>query len=113
MRTIATSLFGLALLSAAPAPQTRVSDTSPAAPYQASPSIEPGEQVCRDRIHEVREANGKPLLQRDAEVTGEGLLIAAVDQRIDGCSVMVMHNDTSDIRPLPKASDRVQLLPAN
>jgi len=61
----------------------------------------PGERVCSDRIQEVRDERGLPRLDRDPAKPGEDLLIAAVDMRIGGCSVMVMRNDTSDIRPLP------------
>jgi len=75
----------------------------------------PGEAVCRDRIEEVRNGRGLPKLDRKAASPDDGLLIAAVDKRIDGCSVMVMRNDTSDIRPLPTAPDgppSVQRIPS-
>jgi hypothetical protein len=39
------------------------------------------------------------------------LLIAAVDHRIDGCSVMVMRDDTSDVRTLPEPREH-RLMPA-
>jgi len=80
---------------------------------QAPPG--PGEAVCRDRIEEVRNGRGLPKLDRKAASPDDGLLIAAVDKRIDGCSVMVMRNDTSDIRPLPTAPDgppSVQRIPS-
>ena len=60
-----------------------------------------GRIPCRDTIHTVREERGLPRLQRDTASPDEPLLIAAVDHRINGCSVMVMRNDTSDVRPLP------------
>jgi hypothetical protein len=66
--------------------------------------------VCRDRIQEVRRELGKPALDRDA-APQDPLFIAAVDKRIDGCSVMVMRNDTSDIRPLPAPQEH-RLMPA-
>jgi hypothetical protein len=66
--------------------------------------------VCRDRIQEVRRELGKPALQRDP-APEDGLLIAAVDKRVGGCSVLVMRNDTSDIRPLPEAGEH-RLMPA-
>jgi hypothetical protein len=66
--------------------------------------------VCRDRILEVRREFGKPALERDA-AQQDPLLIAAVDKRIGGCSVLVMRNDTSDIRPLP-APQKHRLMPA-
>ena len=56
---------------------------------------------CRDKIEHVRQENGQPPLRRETAYPDEPLLIAAVDHRIDGCSVMVMRQDTSDVRPLP------------
>ena len=68
---------------------------------------------CRDRIELVREERGLPKLERDSASPDEALLIAAVDKRVDGCSVMVMRHDTSDIRPLPEFEDGPsQLMPA-
>src|SRR5690606_15089807 len=72
-----------------------------------------GTAVCRDRVEEIRDERGLPKLDRDPADPGEDLLIAAVDMRIGGCSVMVMRNDTSDIRPLPAPDGppRVQRIP--
>jgi len=56
---------------------------------------------CRDRIHAVREERGLPRLQRDTASPEEPLFIAAVDKRILGCSVLVMRENLSDVRPLP------------
>ena len=68
---------------------------------------------CRDRIELVREERGLPKLERDSASPDEALLIAAVDKRVDGCSVMVMRHDTSDIRPLPEFKEGpAQLRPA-
>ena len=85
---------------------------------QARPSIRelqtppgPSERVCRDRIQQVRDDRGLPRLDRDNARPDEGLLIAAVDKRIDGCSVLVMRNDTSDIRPLPEQGE-ARMMPA-
>lgn len=83
-------LIALVLTTAASAQQT--------VPVQAPPDA--ATQVCRDRIQQVRREFGQLALDRDASPQ-EPLLIAAVDKRIGGCSVMVMRNDTSDIRPLP------------
>ena len=74
-------------------------------PLQAlsQPPQAPGSRVpCRDTIHEVREARGLP---GEAAAPEPGQLIAAVDHRINGCSVMVMRDDTSDVRPLPAMPD--------
>lgn len=72
-----------------------------------------GVQVCRDRIHQAREERGLPSLDRGTASADEALLIAAVDRRIDGCSVMVMRNNLSDVRPLPttEGEPRVQSIP--
>lgn len=95
--------------AAAPVPQ----DMRPAMrELQAPPG--PGERVCRDRIQEVREERGLPALDRGTASPDEALFIAAVDKRIDGCSVMVMRNNTSDTRPLPTlpaGPPRVQRIP--
>ena len=64
---------------------------------------------CDDRITQVRAANGQPKLDRGTSSEDDAKFIAAVDLRINECSVMVMREDTSDIRPLPKQSDDVQM----
>lgn len=71
------------------------------------------ERVCRDRIQGVRDERGLPRLDHGTAPGDEALLIAAVDQRIDGCSVMVMRNNTSDIRPVPteQGAPRVRRIP--
>jgi hypothetical protein len=95
-------------IAAAPAPK-------PVSPILPTPVIGEGDRAgCRDRIEEVRNDRGLPKLDRKAASPDDGLLIAAVDKRIDGCSVLVMRNDTRDIRPLPTAPDgppRVQPIP--
>ena len=83
------------------------------APAQGTPNAEL--LSCRDRIHQVREERHLPQLQRDTATSNEPLLIAAVDHRIDGCSVMVMYGNTSDVRPVPTMPDgppRMQRIPA-
>jgi hypothetical protein len=97
-------LIALLLATGAASPPPALAPQQP----EARPSIRelqappgPGERVCRDRIQQVRDERGLPKLDRQNPTPDDGLLIAAVDQRIDGCSVMVMRNDTSDIRPLP------------
>jgi hypothetical protein len=66
-----------------------------------APSMSSAGRVCRDRIEQVRAASGLPTLDRGNAAPDQALLIAAVDTRIDGCSVMVMRNNLSDVRPLP------------
>ncbi|MBX7457325.1 hypothetical protein K3152_03615 [Qipengyuania sp. 1NDH17] len=64
---------------------------------------------CDDRITQVRAANGHPKLDRGTSSEEDAKFIAAVDLRIGDCSVMVMREDTSDIRPLPKRSDEIRI----
>lgn len=84
---------------------------APARPWASVDQAERNRE-CRDRIQQARDTNGQPPLGRETASPDEPLLIAAVDQRIDGCGVMVMHHDTSDIRPLPKIEQRPQIIPA-
>ena len=86
--------------------------TSPQAPQPAPQgtgvapqvTIDPtnGKAVCRDTIQQIRAERGLPWVDRGtAADPSEPLLIAAVHKTIDGCSVMVMRDDTSDVRPVP------------
>ncbi|MEZ5682474.1 MAG: hypothetical protein R3E14_14385 [Erythrobacter sp.] len=114
MRTIVLGFMALGLVSASP-PELRslktVAELEGAVPDKL---VSADEAICRDKIHQVRAAANLPRLDRGtAARREEGYLIAAVDTRIDGCSVMVMRNDTSDIRPLPKPGGNVGLVPAN
>jgi hypothetical protein len=69
--------------------------------------------ACRDTITQVREQSGLPKLERGVSRPGKGLLIAAVDKRIDDCRVLVMARDTRDIRREPEPGDRkARWLPA-
>lgn len=69
---------------------------------------------CEQAIEQVRDANGQPSLRREnADDAQEAELVAAVDHRIDGCSVLVMHNDTADVRPLPEPGERAEMIPAD
>ncbi|MBI1401633.1 MAG: hypothetical protein GC147_00275 [Porphyrobacter sp.] len=98
MHVLSLPVVALALLGAAapapPAPQPR------AATREIAP-LAPAPEICRDRITQVREAAGKPALDRTPASPDRAHRIYAVDKRIDGCAVMVMHGDVSDIRPLP------------
>lgn len=69
--------------------------------------------VCRGRINEARQAGGLPKLQREPADNDKPLLIYAVDRMIDGCEVLVMRNDLSDIRPLPTPAGPARLRPAH
>ena len=92
--------------SPAPAPETN------AAAPQVTINPTNGKAVCRETIQEVREERGLPWVDRGtAEEPDQPLLIAAVDKTIDGCSVLVMRDNTSDIRPLPEPREH-RLRPA-
>ena len=109
---IALPVIALVLTTgAAPAPE-------PVRPVLPTPMLEgppgPGEAVCRDTIHEVREERGLPELEDKTANADEPLFIAAVDKRIDGCAVLQMHNDINDLRPLPsRPSGPPRLQPAD
>ena len=97
----------------APLPLDMPSYQQPARQWRSVEDATPTSANCRDTIRHVREANGQPALRKDNAEPGEPLLIAAVDQRIDGCSVMVMRSDTGDVRPLPApAEGPAKLVPA-
>jgi hypothetical protein len=105
---IVLSLAAL-LLATAAAPAPRV-----------IPSDDPSEFVAnqpangRDRIETVRDERGLPKLDRENAAPDQPLFIAAVDRRIDGCAVMVMYNNTSDVRSLPErpaGPPRLQRIP--
>jgi hypothetical protein len=99
---LAVSLMVLTFTTGAAAESVQAPQAVPPEPVPgAFVAHTDGKAVCRDRIHEVRQERGLPKLQRDTASPDEALLIAAVDKRIDGCSVMVMLNDLSDVRPLP------------
>ena len=69
---------------------------------------------CQGRIETARAERGLPKLDRDTAKPGEPLFIAAVDKRIDGCEVLVMRDNLSDIRPLPQfATGPGKLTPLN
>lgn len=105
---VALAVIALALATSAAAepPATiapqRVIVQTPLQALSAPPSNSAGRTPCRDTIHEVREARDLP---GEAIAPEPGQLIAAVDHRINGCSVMVMYGNTSDVRPLPAMPD--------
>jgi hypothetical protein len=106
MRT-ALPLIALVCATGAAADAPRTPSPEVRAP---AASLSAEQRVCRDRIEQVRAASGLPRLDRDnATPEDQPLLIAAVDKRIGGCSVMVMYHDMSDIRPIPRAQDSGRL----
>ncbi len=107
----ATLVSAVATASTPPMLADQGAYEAPARPWSTVEQAE-RDRVCRDRIQHVRDTNGHPPLQRGTASPNEPLLMAAIDQRIDGCSVMVMRHDASDIRPLPKIENRPELIPA-
>ena len=68
---------------------------------------------CQKTIEQVRGEPIEPNLERGPATGDDGMMIAAVDKRIHGCPVVVMHNDKSDLRPAPKVELRqAQIVPA-
>lgn len=113
MRNLALALSALALIGAAEPPP---SAPGPVPEIRELPPFGPSPEQCRDRITETREAAGKPpLLDRGPASPDKPHRIYAVDKRIDGCAVMVMHGDVTDVRPLPeppkRAGDIILLTP--
>ena len=94
---IALSLIALTFATGATAPQAVPPEPVPGALTARTDQ----KAACRDRIELVRQERGLPMLQRDTAKPDETLFIAAVDKRIDGCSVLVMRNNLADVRPLP------------
>ena len=71
---------------------------------------------CKEKIRQVRAEAGKPEIDSEQETADpeKPLVIAAVDQSVDGCKVLVMKQDTSDIRPVPEPrKGPVRIEPAN
>lgn len=100
----------LACTAASPPPDTKVERFAAPEIKELEGPPGPGETICRDRIHTVRQERGLPELKSEKADPDEPYFIAAVDHRIDGCSVMVMRSDTSDVRPIPRPDDRAPLL---
>ena len=106
MRLIVLPFAALALIGADGQP---AGETAVEIPAEAASG--PDRATCRDRIEEVRAASGQPpLIQRGPATPDEALLIYAVDRRQDGCAVMVVKGDPSDIRPVPEQRENAELL---
>lgn len=102
MMLLPISLVSVSATAKSPAPLPRPPLVSPQRGEMTDPSASP---ICRDRIDVVRESRGLLKLGPDAAAPTKPLFIAAVDKRIDGCSVLVMRNNASDVRPLPQFQD--------
>jgi len=80
-------------------------DTLPNAFNTSTASTDASRLNCRGRIETARVERGLPKLRKDDAKPAEPLFIAAVDKMIDGCEVLVMRENLSDIRPLPEFQD--------
>ena len=101
-----------------PALVTAMAITATAAAADPGDASAPDAVQCADRISLVRAERGlPPLAERNDAASGmlfdrrpakpeEGLLFSAVDHRLDGCGVLVMHNNPRDIRPVPQPQAR-------
>ena len=99
---IGLPLIALVLTTGAPAQSSGAPQAVPPEPVPGALTARTDQKVdCRDRIELVRQERGLPKLQRDTASPDEPLLIAAVDHRIGGCSVLVMRENLADVRPLP------------
>lgn len=111
---VALPLLALLLATGAAPPQAPAPAPEGGRPDLPPVKIDPttGKAVCRETIQEVREERGLPWVDRGtAPDPDQPLLIAAVDRTIDGCSVLVMRDDTSDVRPVPGPQEH-RLMPA-
>jgi hypothetical protein len=100
MKAALALLAAASLVHAQPAPPT-------------PPAHAPDQAACGNTIEKVREERGLPRLDRDTATSREPLLIAAVDRRIEGCSVLVMRSNINDVRPVPaNPGAPAELLPA-
>jgi hypothetical protein len=93
-------------LDAAPALKTPAPSIASPSVFRVSPATKDKSQAnCRGRIVTARAELGLPKLPDDGAKAGDPLFIAAVDKTIDGCEVLVMRDNLSDIRPLPQFQD--------
>lgn len=100
------------LVSAIPPPMP-LDQTGYQAPAQPWSSVEDADKAhdCRNRIEQVRSKAGKPQLERGPAKFDEPLLVYAVDQRVDGCGVLVPVADPADLRQAPEPN-RPEIIPA-
>ena len=71
------------------------------------------ERHCGDAVSDVREDRGLPRLDRRTASPEEPLFYAAVDHRVDGCTVLVMKDPEDGIRPVPETDpSKAEFIPA-
>lgn len=110
---IAASLMLPLAASAKEAPAPFVGTQAPQARMLATPELtESQSPVCRDTVQQVRRERGLPSLDKQVSTGNDALAVKAVDHRINGCSMMVMHGNTADVRPLPAPAGEPKVQPA-
>ena len=57
---------------------------------------------CEEQIRKARSDAGQPEIEREPADPEKPLMLAAVHQTIEDCPVLVMKQDTSDIRAVPE-----------
>lgn len=102
--TILPALAATLLISAAP-PEQVTGLSGYDEPVQPWRSVEDGQaaKACRDRIEQARGAAGQPKLDRSPADPDKPMLLHAVDRKIDGCGVLVLVADPTDLRPFPES----------
>ena len=113
--SLATAMLGYPSLPSpdtAPPPFDMPNYQEPAKPW--TDVLDEAERLrCQKAIEQARGEPVEPELERGPATGDDGVMIAAVDKRIDGCPVLVMYHDKSDLRPAPSVELRqAQLIPA-
>ena len=98
-------LCAAGLSIAASPPEGEATHSAPRSAMPVLGSLDVERDACDDLITQARQDSVLPKLDRQPATADKPYFIAAVDQKIDGCSVMVMHNDKADFRPLPSSPD--------
>jgi len=74
----------------------------------AETPLEPDPRRCARALPTLVDDNGPPLMDRGKADADEPLFYSAVEHRIDGCPVLVMHR-TGEVRPVPQVQQRRNL----
>ena len=98
-------LCAAAVSMAASSPESEATHSAPQSAMPVLGSLDVERDACDDLITQARQDSVLPKLDRQPATADKPYFIAAADQKIDGCSVMVMHNDKADFRPLPSSPD--------
>jgi hypothetical protein len=60
---------------------------------------------CRNRVTHARGEQESPERQGEAGSPHKPLFLYALHKQVDGCSVLVMHGNVNNMRPLPNPTD--------